>query len=74
MRCRFEFKLADCWIGAFWKRTETRQVCHCGDYMDTHNGYEGHPATVMLQPDLLDVWICLIPCFPLHLMLEVNPK
>lgn len=36
---RFEFKLEDFWIGAFWRREAARW----------------------------DIWVCLIPCFPLHL-------
>jgi hypothetical protein len=36
---RFEFKLADLWVGAFWKSNS----------------------------DQVDVWICLIPCVPLHI-------
>jgi hypothetical protein len=40
---KFEWKLADLWIGVFWKRS---------------NG---------LACKVLDVWICLLPCVPLHL-------
>ena len=41
---RFERKLQDAWVGAFWKRTH-------------------------VDPDIwvLDLWICLLPCLPLHL-------
>lgn len=35
---QFEWKLADLWIGAFWKRTGS----------------------------CIDLWICLLPCLPLH--------
>lgn len=35
---QFEWKLADLWIGAFWKRTG----------------------------NCIDLWICLLPCVPLH--------
>jgi hypothetical protein len=35
---QFEWKLADLWIGAFWKKTG-----HC-----------------------IDLWICILPCVPLH--------
>lgn len=73
-KVRLEFKPQDMWIGVFWRRTETRQVCHCGDYMDQHSAFYGHNAVMMIQPDLLDIWICFVPCFPIHLMLEVNPK
>lgn len=38
-RIRLEFKLADCWIGVFWKQQARRH----------------------------DVWVCLLPCLPLHI-------
>jgi hypothetical protein len=37
-RAEFEWKLADLWIGAFWKR----------------------------QGNCVDLWICFVPCVPLH--------
>jgi hypothetical protein len=40
---RFEFKLEDFWIGAFWK-------------------WSGG-----MGMEYLDIWICLLPCVPLHL-------
>lgn len=40
---RFEFKIEDFWIGAFWKRTGGMGM------------------------EYVDIWICLIPCVPLHL-------
>lgn len=42
MHIRLELKLADCWIGVFWKRTE------------------------LLSYWKWDVWLCLLPCVPLH--------
>ena len=42
---RIEWKVADCWVGAFWKRSP---------------GW-------LSQTDRLDIWICVIPCLPLHL-------
>lgn len=39
--CRLEFKLADFWVGLFWKTSG-----HC-----------------------FDAWLCLVPCFPIHLCL-----
>jgi hypothetical protein len=38
-RWRIEFKLADFWVGLFWRRSL----------------YE-----------VEDVWLCVIPCFPVH--------
>lgn len=37
---RFEAKLQDCWIGAYWKREQYA----------------------------LHIWICLLPMFPLHII------
>ncbi len=42
MKMRLEWKLADCWIGAFWKR----------------------------EPGGFHLWICLIPCIPLHIQID----
>lgn len=38
-RARFEWKVEDAWIGAYWRRSE----------------------------DAFDLWICLLPCVPLHI-------
>lgn len=46
MKMRFEFKLADCWLGAFWKRSG----------------------------DILHIWICLLPCFPLHVQIALRGR
>jgi hypothetical protein len=45
-RClaRIEFKLADCWIGAYWAK----------------------------QGDDIHVWVCLLPCLPIHLIIRRN--
>jgi hypothetical protein len=42
MKLRLEWKLADCWIGAFWKR----------------------------EQDGFHLWICLVPCLPLHIQID----
>lgn len=42
---RIEFKLADMWIGAFWK-------------------VAGLPSGFIRR---YDVWVCLLPCLPLHI-------
>lgn len=41
---RLEWKLADFWIGCFWKSED------------------GH----------FDLWICLLPCLPLHLFRRLD--
>lgn len=45
MRVRLEFKLADLWVGVFWKWREPTW-----------------------KEDALDVWLCLVPCVPIHLI------
>jgi hypothetical protein len=49
LRARLEFKLADMWIGVFWKRSPF--------WLNT--GLPRHIRT--------DVWVCVLPCFPLHI-------
>lgn len=45
---RFEFKVQDLWVGAFWRTT----------YCETNAGPQ-RMAT--------DIWVCLLPCLPLHI-------
>ena len=54
-KIRFEFKLADLWVGAFWKSTH-----------QAAGGGKWERAT-------FDLWVCFVPCVPLHLR-WVNPK
>lgn len=53
LRVRLEFKLADVWIGVFWKRS---------------------PAWKHYPWDRIDVWLCLLPCVPLHFTWSVHPR
>lgn len=45
---RLEFKLADFWVGVFWKVKDVE-------------------AGTGAKWRYLHIWICLLPCFPLHL-------
>lgn len=47
---RFEFKLADMWVGAFWRKEANYWVT------------------------VYDVWVCLIPCVPLHITLRKDNR
>ena len=49
--CRFEVKLADCWVGVFWRKAA--------------NYYPDDP---FIENETLDVWLCLLPCLPIHAM------
>ena len=53
VRARFEFKLADMWIGLFWKK-----------------GFDSNYGGKIPS---LDVWVCFLPCIPLHLRFGGKP-
>ena len=53
---RLEFKLADMWVGAFWRRSTEEGI----EEGDKH-------ATIVNRPRL-DVWVCLLPCLPIHIV------
>ena len=59
IRARFEFKLQDLWIGAFWKRGECR-------WIEPEDWEASEGLAPMSVCERVDVWICLIPCLPLH--------
>ena len=59
MRARVEFKLADMWIGVFWRKSLLVWACSVGDDPE---------SCALLEADRIDVWICLIPCVPLHVV------
>jgi hypothetical protein len=50
-----EYELADFWVGVFWKRR---------GYLFARDG-DGSWATC----HELHVWICLVPCFPIHVII-----
>ena len=68
------FKPQDFWIGAYWTRTSCYGCGGSGDEPNSEEMYaaswmdcgvcggtgEGYPKT--------DVWICIIPCFPIHVI------
>lgn len=57
---RLEFKLADMWVGVFWKRTTEESV----EVVDGE-------SQIMSRPRV-DVWVCLLPCLPLHFVAVGN--
>jgi hypothetical protein len=54
MKLRLEFKLADMWIGVFWRKSK---MCIP----------QGAPSYTFPICDVVEVWICLVPCFPIHI-------
>ena len=53
VKFRFEFKLQDLWLGVFWKRSEEQYFVE---------------AKKFFTATRVDIWICLLPCFPLHIV------
>lgn len=49
---RLELKWEDLWIGVFWKR---------------QNHDKGLLWEKPLEFKTLDIWICVLPCLPLHI-------
>lgn len=59
MRVRLEFKPQDLWVGAFWKvGGETRHYV------------AGTPEYRVRRQ--VDLWVCLLPCLPIHATWHVN--
>ena len=54
LNIRFQYKLEDFWIGAFWRKSK---VCVP----------QGAPFYTLPICDMVEVWICLIPCLPIHI-------
>jgi len=60
-RIALEFKIQDLWIGVFWDKSA--EVVP-----------QGKPTFALPVCDRLDIWICLIPCLPIHLCRISNPS
>jgi len=62
LKARFEFKLEDLWVGVFWR---TVRLLPEGAGM-----LNAVPLDHTVLPLQTDWWICLVPCFPLHITWE----
>lgn len=59
IKVQLEFKLVDCWVGAFWR---------------WKYGIHGPTERLRYSgKDTLDVWICLLPMLPVHVTLDWRP-
>ena len=60
----FEFTPEDLWIGIFWKvKWEERWMPR----------YSGHDVPLPPTLDRLDVWLCIIPTFPIRFIRIASP-
>lgn len=57
---KVEFKLQDMWVGVFWDRT------------DQHVHFAPGNRDGKCERHLLDVWVCILPCLPLHIRRDVR--
>jgi hypothetical protein len=53
VKIRVEFRKEDLWIGVFWRLDE---------WYETETPEEGR-----FEKRKWDMWICLVPCVPIHL-------
>lgn len=72
LRCRLgrytislERKWEDAWIGAFWRRTR-EQV---GSVRTRDTVFE-HFEDRAVYGYIFEIWICILPCFPIHIRKE----
>lgn len=56
IKIKFEFKPQDLWIGIFWKYRGLSFYCEIKK-----------PDAMGFYDFILDIWICIIPCLPLHI-------
>lgn len=62
-RVRWEHKVQDAWVGAFWKRSHW--------WGGTIQAFESDTAMPHLE---FDLWICLVPFFPIHYQSMTCPE
>lgn len=55
-----EWKLADLWIGAFFKNREQPGYVWAAIY------YDGRSVVTGDKIRITDLWICILPCLPIH--------
>lgn len=55
IRMRFEFKIEDSWVGVFWRKTVEECV-------------SDRSGMIIETSPRLDVWVCFVPWFPLHIV------
>ncbi len=61
MKIRLELKPEDLWVGAFWRRTDLRG---CSGVIE----YSAFDPNTRRHLDVqYDLWVCLLPCLPIHL-------
>lgn len=58
IKARIERKWADLWIGAYFRRSRPSYIPD-----DQGDKWES------IEYERLDIWVCLIPCFPIHFLI-----
>lgn len=68
IKLALELKIPDLWIGVFWKRD--KELANCDALNFAPHGLFFRPALELSSMSFghnVDIWICLLPCLPLHL-------
>lgn len=66
IKARIEFVPNDLWIGCYWKRSSTKWI----QDEDQDDGAIWRPR----KAERLHLWLCLLPCLPLHVMFHWNER
>lgn len=65
-----EFKIEDLWMGVFWHKTP-EQIGHVQSVVFMRPGERPTGGITPVFANNLDVWICLLPCLPIHIRKDV---
>lgn len=74
VQLRVEWQLRDLWVGAYWKRTKWWGGFRHPD--DEVRLARGESVSAVQERDAhhcFDLWVCLLPCVPIHLVIETCP-
>ena len=64
MKARIEFEPRNLWVGVYWRRIRCRWICD-DDQSKVYNA-----LLLPREVQRLHVYLCLVPCFPLHIVCE----
>ena len=68
MRITIEFKLQDLWVGVYWNR-EVRKVVQLSKDIHAQSPEASKEYEKLFTHWCIDIYICLLPCFPIHIFL-----